>query len=66
MTTQRICENVANHWLRLTEKSFEDWLHETASKNPGSDYCLILSGYLAGNLSEDWARDYASPEVLCE
>ena len=59
MTAQPICEEVANAYLLMTPADFEDWLADKALKLRG-DYELIRSGYLAGNLTEEWAREYAS------
>ena len=59
-----ICEEVANNYLLLTPDEFDDWLANKASAEPGSDYALIRSGHLAGNLTYEWAQDHASADLL--
>jgi len=59
-----VCRTVADAWLSMTPAAFDDWLADQAAKHPGSDFELVRSGYLAGNLTEDWARDHASADVL--
>lgn len=61
---ENICQTVADAYLIKTPADFGDWLADQARENPDTDYSLILSGHLAGNLTEQWARDYASTSVL--
>jgi hypothetical protein len=63
--TEPICEEVADAFLTMTPADFDDWLASKAV-DPESTYTLIRSGYLAGNLTEQWAREHASPDVLAE
>jgi len=66
MSETTICETIANAYLTMTPAAFDDWLADQAAANPGSDYESIRSGYLAGNLTEQWARDHASASVSAE
>jgi len=58
---EAICQEVAAAYLSMTANDFDKWLARKTAANPGSDYELIWSGHLAGILSEEWARDHASP-----
>ena len=55
-------QQIADAYLNMTPEDFEDMLrkHEGSDKNCS----LVLSAALAGTLTEQWARDHASPEVL--
>ncbi len=62
-TDNNVCQEVADAYLGMTPADFDEWLASKAV-HPESDFTLCRSGYLAGNLTEEWARDHASPEVL--
>ncbi len=59
-------EETANAYLTMIPATFDDWLAGQATANPDSDWSLIRSAHLAGNLTEKWAREHASPEVQAE
>jgi hypothetical protein len=64
MTDNPICREVADAYLTMTAADFDDWLAAKAADQPSSDYELIRSGYLAGNVTEAWIHDYATPELV--
>ena len=58
-----ICEQIADAYLTMTEESFEDWFAKKAMNEPDSDWELLRSVYLAGDLTEEWFNDHASSQA---
>jgi hypothetical protein len=60
MTTIEL-EKIADAYLEMTPESFDAWLQEREATD--RNCAAVLSALLAGTLTEQWARDHASPQT---